>query len=92
MFTWVTYARVRIRVSLYLLTSLIILLLNKMVPNPIGPKISEKEHAFWRALIRPEEERRAPWDGKGYRWFKSPNVIPLEQWRVREDQPERRSA
>jgi hypothetical protein len=39
------------------------------------------EHAFWRKLILPQEERRTPWEGKGYRWFKSPNVIPIEQWR-----------
>jgi hypothetical protein len=43
--------------------------------------ISNKEHAFWRALIRPEEERRTPWDGKGYRWFRSPNVVALEHYR-----------
>jgi hypothetical protein len=54
-------------------------------------KISEKEHAFWRALILPQEERHrlttAPWDGKGYRWFRSPNIIPIEQWRKDEELP-----
>ena len=39
------------------------------------------EHAFWRKLVLPQEDRKTPWEGKGYRWFRSPNVIPLEQWR-----------
>lgn len=39
------------------------------------------EHAFWRKLILPQEDRRTPWEGKGYRWFRSPNIIPIEQWR-----------
>ena len=39
------------------------------------------EHTFWRKLILPQEDKRTPWEGKGYRWFKSPNVIPIEQWR-----------
>ena len=39
------------------------------------------ENTFWRKLVLPQEDRNMPWDGKGYRWFRSPNVIPLEQWR-----------
>jgi hypothetical protein len=46
-------------------------------PNPAEPN-----HAFWQKLILPEEERDLPWDGKGYRWFRSANVIPLEQYRA----------
>jgi hypothetical protein len=42
------------------------------------------DEAFLRQLIRPEEDRRrrtsAPWCG-GYRWFRSPNVIPIEYGR-----------
>ena len=41
------------------------------------------EDAFWRKLILPQEDRRTPWEGKGYRWFRSPNVIPIEQWHRR---------
>jgi hypothetical protein len=41
------------------------------------------EGAFWRKLILPQEDRRTPWARKGYRWFRSPNVIPIEQWRRR---------
>ena len=43
------------------------------------------EHAFWRKLILPQEDRSTPWDGKGYRWFRSPNIVPIEQWRRREE-------
>jgi hypothetical protein len=42
-----------------------------------------EDEAFLRQLIRPEEDRRRtgmPWAG-GYRWFRAPNVVPLEQWR-----------
>ena len=41
------------------------------------------EGAFWRKLILPQEDKRTSWEGKGYRWFRSPNVIPIEQWRRR---------
>jgi hypothetical protein len=47
----------------------------------------EEDEAFLRRLIRPEEDRRrttVPWFG-GYRWFRSPNVVPLEQWRDKRD-------
>jgi hypothetical protein len=45
----------------------------------------EEDETFLRRLIPPEEDRHwttVPWSG-GYRWFKSPNVIPLEQWRAK---------
>jgi hypothetical protein len=41
----------------------------------------QKEAAFWRRLILPEEDKDRPWDGIGYRWFRSKNVVPLEQYR-----------
>ena len=50
--------------------------------------MSEPNHAFWRKLILPEEERDLLWDGKGYRWFRSPNVVPIEQWRRERTRPE----
>jgi hypothetical protein len=44
----------------------------------------EDDEAFLRAVTFPEEERRlfttAPWSG-GYRWFRSPNVVPIEKAR-----------
>jgi len=43
------------------------------------------EDTFWRSLVMSEEDKRLHdpfhvWKG-GYRWFRSPNVIPMEQWR-----------
>jgi hypothetical protein len=50
----------------------------------------EEDEAFLRRIIFPEEDRRlyttAPWHG-GYRWFRSPNIIPIEQWRSKPDHP-----
>jgi hypothetical protein len=48
---------------------------------------SEEDEAFLRRIIFCEEDRRkftsAPWTG-GYRWFRSPNIIPIEQRRRRD--------
>jgi hypothetical protein len=46
---------------------------------------SEKDEAFWRKMILPEEDRLASlvgtgWTGVGYRWFKSENVVCLEHY------------
>ena len=44
------------------------------------------DEAFLRAFVFPVEDRRLymsePWRGT-YRWFRSPNVIPIEHWRRR---------
>jgi hypothetical protein len=49
-----------------------------------------EDEAFLRKVIFPEEDRHlfttTPWRG-GYRWFRSANVIPIEQWRSKTDQP-----
>jgi hypothetical protein len=48
---------------------------------------AEDEDAFWRRLVLPEEDHLRmgkPWTG-GYRWFRSPNIIPIEQWRKKRD-------
>lgn len=46
---------------------------------------------FLRSITPSEEDRRqytsAAWSG-GFRWFRSPNVIPLEQYRRRRLQGE----
>jgi hypothetical protein len=50
---------------------------------------AEDEDAFWRKLVLPQEERMRlgiPWHG-GYRWFRSPNVICIEQWRRKARSP-----
>ena len=53
-------------------------------------RYSEKDEAFLRQVVIPEEDRRlfttAPWSG-GFRWFKSPNVTPIEYWRRLKVQP-----
>jgi len=38
-----------------------------------------KEEAFWQRLILPEEDRDYLWEGYGYRWFRSPNVLALKR-------------
>ena len=45
------------------------------------------QDVFWRKLILPQEDKETSWDGKGYRWFRSPNIIPIEQWRRRDEEP-----
>jgi hypothetical protein len=42
---------------------------------------TQEEEAFWQRLILPQEDRDWPWDGIGYRWFRSPNVVALEHYR-----------
>jgi hypothetical protein len=49
----------------------------------------DDDEEFMRSLIRPEEDRRrlypdVAWQG-GYRWFRSENVVPIEQWRERNE-------
>jgi hypothetical protein len=52
---------------------------------------SEAEEAFWQKLTLPQDDlRRADraYSG-GYRWFRDPNVLPMEHWRhERNDGPE----
>jgi hypothetical protein len=44
---------------------------------------SAEDEAFWQRIVFPEEDRRhftrKPHDG-AYRWFRSPNIIPIEHW------------
>jgi hypothetical protein len=45
----------------------------------------DDDQSFMRKLTWCEEDRRrlhpgVPWNG-GFRWFRSPNVIPLERYR-----------
>jgi hypothetical protein len=56
-------------------------------------RYSEKEEDFWRKMILPEEDRDGvKWKG-GYRWFRSPNVVPIEHWyRVAVDEEGRPAA
>jgi hypothetical protein len=53
--------------------------------------VENEDEAFLRRIIFPEEDRHlfttTPWLG-GFRWFRSPNVIPIEQWRQRHERKE----
>jgi hypothetical protein len=56
----------------------------------VATQVRDEEDAFWQRLILPEEDRRrlfpeTAWSG-GYRWFRSPNVVPIEQWRRRKQE------
>jgi hypothetical protein len=49
---------------------------------------TDTDEAFLRQLVLPEEDRlrlypTVQWTG-GFRWFRSPNVVPIEQWRQRQ--------
>jgi hypothetical protein len=45
----------------------------------------DEQHAFAQQLTIPEEDRAkytsAKWTG-GYRWFRSPNIVCLEKYRL----------
>ncbi len=45
--------------------------------------------ALMRAITFPEEDRclftATAWHG-GYRWFRSPNIVPIERWRAKRSQ------
>jgi hypothetical protein len=49
-----------------------------------APNYSEADEQFWQQLVSPEEDRRllttTPWRG-GFRWFRSPNIVPIEKYR-----------
>jgi hypothetical protein len=48
-------------------------------------RYSAEEETFWKRVVAPEEDRAlfttAKWEGAGYRWFKSSNIICLEHYR-----------
>ena len=50
----------------------------------VEKKHTDEDEAFLHQVIFAEEDRHrftaTPWRG-GYRWFRSPNVIPLEHYR-----------
>lgn len=53
-----------------------------MIPTPSK---NDEDAEFLRSIIFPDEDRlqltTAAWHG-GFRWFRSPNIIPLEKFRV----------
>jgi hypothetical protein len=44
-----------------------------------------QDEIFLRRVVFPEEDRHlfttAPWRGE-YRWFRSPNIVPIEHWQT----------
>jgi hypothetical protein len=55
-------------------------------------RYTKKEKQFFREMMFPEEERQRyttePWDG-GFRGFRASNVICLEHYRRKSDEPAR---
>jgi hypothetical protein len=52
---------------------------------------TKEEEAFWQRRILPQEDRDWPWDGIGYRWFRSPNVVALEHFKRTPDDHDSKS-
>ena len=55
---------------------------------------TDTDEAFLRQLVLPEEDRlrlypTVQWTG-GFRWFRSPNVVPIEQWKRPKPDDDRR--
>jgi hypothetical protein len=57
--------------------------------NQTTTLLEDETEAFLRHVTFPEEDRHlyttTPWQG-GYRWFRSPNIVAIEQWRQRQHQ------
>ena len=55
----------------------------------MSPVYDAEDEAFLQQLVIPEEDRAKyishPWTGE-YRWFRSPNVVCLEQYRRQRQQ------
>ena len=50
----------------------------------LGKIRTAEEEAFWQKLLLPEDDLRrqdCPRVPGGYRWFRAPNVIPIERWK-----------
>ena len=62
--------------------------------QPIEKRYSEDDEAFWQKLVLPQEARvrLIEWKGRGYRWFRSPNVVPIEHYRRPEPTPQQKAS
>ena len=60
----------------------------------IEKRYSEEDEIFWQRLVRPQEERArlTEWKGRGYRWFRSENVVCIEHYRRLELLPQRKAS
>jgi hypothetical protein len=54
----------------------------------IERKLLERDEAFFRRMTLPQEEceRLTQWCGS-FRWFRSPNVVAIEHYRLRPLEP-----
>ena len=62
----------------------------------IEKSFSPTAEAFYRKRILSEEDRKrllgdVEWKG-GYRWFRSPNVVPIEHYRRSPPLPQRKAS
>jgi hypothetical protein len=50
---------------------------------------TKEEETYLQTFVFPIEDRHRyttePWQGTAYRWFRSPNITPIEHWRRRID-------
>jgi hypothetical protein len=71
-----------IRSPFSLLFSLILQYMNPMLVR--GPNYEEEDELFWKQLVPCEEDRprfTTPKQGGAFRWFRAPNVVPIEKYR-----------
>jgi hypothetical protein len=57
-------------------------------------RFSIEEEVWWQKKILSEEDHRSmgtEWKG-GYRWFKAPNVVPIEHYRRPEPTPQKKAS
>ena len=48
---------------------------------PLVKRYTEEAEAFWQRLVLPEDDpHRIHIHCGGYRWFRDPNIIPIEHW------------
>ena len=92
----VPWHKVPPRVSLSSLFLFSLLIIDSMERIAMADRYTAKEHEFLRSVCLFAEEDRhkftsEKWRG-GYRWFKSANVIPLEQWYCAQIESPRRKA
>lgn len=56
----------------------------RMTKNLTAASPKPEDDTFLRSVVFPEEDRHLftsrAWNGE-FRWFRSPNVIPIEKWR-----------
>ena len=52
-----------------------------MAEKALQKRYTEREEAFWQRRVLPEEDRDVITERKGYRWFRSTNIVCIEHYR-----------